>query len=392
MSPVRALVLKSNDFSIAGAHRAIEMYLAHFDRTRVEPVLGHFASEDRPPDLLETSPRLADLEHHRISWPGLRRARSAARALAELIERTGVDLVTSNDLRTDLVCRLAGGGRGMGVPWAPLVHGWTGFKRRWGELRYGVYELLDRWCIRGADEVWVGSHACERVVRRHLPRRVPIVVKHNAVEPYNLQTSPAEIAAVRAGLNLAPDTVLVGTLGRMVWAKGHAQLAEAVVQSGCDNLVALLLGYGELEDELRAMSERPPYRGRVIVPGAKASLEQMPAHLGALDLFCFPSLQESLPLAVLEAMYMDNAVASSATGDLPLVLENGETGLLFPPGDVPAMARCLRTLVEDTELRERLRRRAKERVVSAFSAERYSKDIEDTMVALTLTQLGGCCE
>ena len=87
-------------------------------------------------------------------------------------------------------------------------------------------------------------------------------------------------------------------------------------------------------------------------------------------------------MAVLEAMYMDNAVASSATGDLPLVLEHGESGLLFPPGDVPAMAQCLRTLVEDSALRERLRRRAKERVVSAFLAERYSKDIEDTMVAL----------
>jgi len=380
--PIRALVLKSNDFFVAGAARLVEMYCAHLDRSRVEPVLCHIDSPDRVPSIVQTSERLKDMEHHILPWPGLRHARTAGRQLRELVQKTGVDVVTSNDQRTDFACRLAGAGRGMGVPWTSFVHGWIGFKRKWGDYRYGFYELGNRWAVRAADEVWTGSHACGRDVRKMLPKRIPLKVLVNAVEPHYLEVTPEEVAAARASLNAPPDMLLTGTLGRMAWAKGHALLAEAVVKSGCDNLGAILLGFGEEEERLAEMASKPPYKGRIFLPGAEASVKQMPAFLAAMDFFCFPSIQESLPVSVLEAMYQDNAIAASRTGDLPEVLEEGKTGLLFPPGDVDAMAGCLRQLVGDPELRADLQRRAKERVLSYFCAPRYSKDVENAWVSI----------
>ncbi len=380
MSPLRALVLKSNDYPVAGAPRLVEMYLAHLDRRRVEPVLCHVVSPEREPTLTQTSGRLTDVEKHDIVWRGLRNAKAAAAELRRLIAAAGIDVVTSNDMRTDLVCRLAGGAKGLGVPWTAFVHGWIGFKRTFADIKYGFYELANRWAVRGADEIWVGSHACGRDVRRLLPRRIPIKVCLNAVEPYYLKSPPGEAARVRAALGLPPGALLTGTLGRMAWAKGHHLLAQAVIESGCDNLHAVLLGFGDEEDKLRQMAAQPPYKGRIFVPGKQPSIEQMPAYLEAFDFFCFPSIQESLPVSVLEAMYQDNAVACSATGDLPLVLEHGRCGLLFPPGDVKAMAGCLRRYAEDVELRETMRRRAKERVLSYFCAPRYSKDCENAWV------------
>lgn len=381
-APIRVLVLKANDYPVAGAVRLVEMYLAHLDRSRVEPVLCHVVSEERAPTLTQVSPRCADMESHDIVWRGIRRVRSSAAELRKIVRDTGVDIVTSNDLRTDFVCRMAGAQQGMGVPWSAFVHGWIGWKRKWGDIRYGFHESVDRWSVRKANEIWTGSHNCANDVRRYLQKSVPIKVLVNAAEPYYLQTTDEEVAQLRASLNLPPNTLLVGTLARMAWAKGHALLAEAVVKSGCDNLVAVLMGYGEEMEKLQAMAKEPKYRGRVILPGKEASLNQMPTYLKALDIFCFPSLQESLPVAVLEAMYMDNAIATSAAGDLPRVLGDGDYGMLFPIGDVDKMAECLRRYATDEELRATMASKAKERMLSYYSAPRYSKDLENAWVSL----------
>jgi glycosyltransferase involved in cell wall biosynthesis len=379
---VRALVLKSNDYPVAGAVRLVEMYVAHLDHSRVEPVLCHIVSPDREPTLTQVSPRCADLENHEIVWRGLRNVKATAAELRRIIAETGVDVVTSNDMRTDLACRMAGGSRGMGVPWTAFVHGWIGFKRTLADMRYGFYELANRWAVRSADEVWTGSHACGRDARRLLPKSMPMKVMLNACEPYYLRTEPGEAEQLRAALGLPADALLTGTLGRMAWAKGHHLLAQAVIESGVDHLYAVLLGYGEEEDKLRKMIAEPPYRGRIFMPGKRASIEQMPGYLEAMDFFCFSSIQESLPVSVLEAMYQDNAIICGMTGDLPLVLEHGEAGLLYPPGDVKEMARCLRSYAEDVDLRETMRKRAKDRVLANFCAPRYSKDVEDGWISI----------
>lgn len=387
MAPIRAAVLKSNDFPVAGAVRLVEMYVAHLDRSRVEPVMVHIVSKDKPPSLAQYSDRCADFEHHEIEWHGQRHVKKAARELQRIVKEAGCDVITSNDMRTDFTCRMAGGRRGMGIPWSAFVHGWIGFKRKWGDKRYGFYELMDRWSVRAADEIWTGSHHAAEYVKWSIPKSMPIVVMMNALEPHYLDTTPEKIAAARKtaldALDLPSNAILAGTLGRMAWAKGHHLLAEAVIKSGCDNLGAVLLGFGEEEEKLEAMAKAPPYKGRVYIPGPGPSQgEEMPAFLGALDIFCFPSLQESLPVALMEAMYMDNAIAASRTGDIPLVLEEGKTGLVFPVGDVDAMADCLRKLVQDEDLRTNLRDRAKQRVLADFMAPRYSKDLENGWVRL----------
>ena len=373
---MRALILKSNDMYLGGAARAIEMYVAHLDRSVVEPVLGHVVTEDGPATHVETSPRCADLEHHRIPWRGIRRARASAAELRRVVREASIDVVLSNDMRTDFTCRLAGARRGLGIPWVAFVHGWIGFRRKGADMLYGIYEIMDRWSVRRCDEVWVPSRDAEANVRRYLPNRVPIQVISEAVDPHYLQPAPEDVARIRAELNVPEGTVLVGMLGRMAWAKGHHLLAEAVIKSGCDELVAVLLGFGEEEEPLREMASRPPYRGRVILPGAEASVRDMPAYLKALDLFCFASLQESFGLAVLEAMVLDCAVAGSRTGEVAHMLDQGEAGLLFPPGDVDAMASCLRTLVREPQRRAELRERGRQRALTVFAPERYARDME----------------
>ena len=81
---------------------------------------------------------------------------------------------------------------------------------------------------------------------------------------------------------------------------------------------------------------------------------------------------EPLSLAAVEAMACGRPVVASATGGLPEVVIDGETGLLVPAGDVGALRDALRALLSDPVLRRRLgeaaRRRARLFTASAITA------------------------
>jgi len=89
--------------------------------------------------------------------------------------------------------------------------------------------------------------------------------------------------------------------------------------------------------------------------------------LAGADLFLLPSENESFGLAALEAMACAVPVVATAIGGIPEVVEQGETGLLFPVGDVAAMGAAAAALLADPERHGRMARRARERAVERFS-------------------------
>ena len=84
--------------------------------------------------------------------------------------------------------------------------------------------------------------------------------------------------------------------------------------------------------------------------------------LGAADVFLFPSLQEGLPVSLMEAMAAGlPCVVSSVRGSEDLI-HPGEGGYLYAPGDVAGLADGLRALLSDPPLREAMGRRNRETV------------------------------
>jgi len=94
------------------------------------------------------------------------------------------------------------------------------------------------------------------------------------------------------------------------------------------------------------------------------------------DLFLLPSEQESFGLTALEAMNCGVPVIGAAVGGLPEVIVHGETGYLFPVGDVAAMAEAAIGLLSDPVLRKRFQIQARERAVRNFNADRIIPEYE----------------
>jgi glycogen(starch) synthase len=89
--------------------------------------------------------------------------------------------------------------------------------------------------------------------------------------------------------------------------------------------------------------------------------------------FVMPSYYESFGIACIEAMAFGLPVVAAAVGGLKEVVEDGCTGLFFPPGDAAALAEAILSLLRHPRLRMRLGRAGRERVLNQYTADRVAQ-------------------
>ena len=88
------------------------------------------------------------------------------------------------------------------------------------------------------------------------------------------------------------------------------------------------------------------------------------------DIFCLPTYGDALPMVLSEAGAAGLPLISTAVAAIPEIVEDGESGFLIPPGDGPALATALRTLLENPPLRLRQGESAAQAVRHEFDAEK----------------------
>ena len=119
-------------------------------------------------------------------------------------------------------------------------------------------------------------------------------------------------------------------------------------------------------DRLEALAAELGIRDRVAFAGHR---EDIPAVMGALDLFVLPSLYEPFGRVLIEAMGARLPIVASRAGGVPEIVLDGETGVLVPPGEPEALADAIAGLVIDRERADRLASAGRARVERCFSLE-----------------------
>jgi len=184
-------------------------------------------------------------------------------------------------------------------------------------------------------------------VRRQLEPRMNYPAAKYSVIVNGIPLAP--FVANPASPGSGAPRIRFGTIGRLVPAKGHSVLIDAFarIAGRLPEADLRIFGYGPLEGEMREQIRRLGMENRIILEGRTRD----PARaLSSLDIFVFSSVNEGLPLVILEAMAAGLPIVATRVGGIPEVAPES----LFPwyadPGNAEQLADGMLRAAQSTEL------------------------------------------
>lgn len=203
----------------------------------------------------------------------------------------------------------------------------------------------------------------------------------------------ADLAPLRADLDVAPETPLVILLARFQDVKGHDtfQAMARLVAQDMPQARFLVAGGNPHsraderyhEQILESARRDPLLRERLRYPGFRADTERV---LAAADVVVCSSHFESFGMVNLEAMASARPVVSTNRGGPAETVLDGETGFLVPPRDPAALAERVLKLLRDPALRQRMGAAGRKHVLRHFTAAACAGRLESTLERVLAAQ------
>ena len=173
----------------------------------------------------------------------------------------------------------------------------------------------------------------------------------------------------------ATDEKLIVSVGRFAPEKGHRYLIEALNMLNREKGAwrCTFLGEGELKAELQTLTAKYELSERVMFPGFCADVFSV---LLAADVFVLPSLHESSPNALIEAMGIGMPCIASDVGGIVDLIENEKSGIRVPPQDPAALAAALHRVLTEPGFATELGRNARATIQHKFDSDASIEKLE----------------
>jgi glycosyltransferase involved in cell wall biosynthesis len=209
---------------------------------------------------------------------------------------------------------------------------------------------------------------------------LPLAVNGKVYRPLR-----AEAKELRDRLHYAPNTFVIGYLGRLVEEKGLRSLIRALSAMADQPWVCAIVGTGPLETQLREDVFRAELAHRVDFIGYVPH-EEAPKWLSAFDVLVLPSetnanWKEQFGRVLVEANACGTAVVGSTCGEIPAVIRSTGGGLIVPEGDPLALASALKELLQNRNKLEILAQQGHRAARSQYEQSHLASKLAHTIEA-----------
>lgn len=296
------------------------------------------------------------------AWATLRLAWPVRRTLEDI----GADLIHTNSLKAHFI-----GGLAARLARRPLL---------W-HVRDLLAEEEGLGLLRGAARMLRPDIIAisQAVAQQFAELSVEVVVIPNGI-PLEKFTPGPKLEQLRRELGLSEEDQIALIVGRLTPWKGHQELLEAIsILVGSRPRLKLIV-VGEVafwednyEQQLKQQAAELGVADRVVWTGFRTDVPDL---LRLCDVFVLPSVNEPFGRAIIEAMAVGCPVVATDSGGVPEVVQDGETGMLVPPGEPEALAQAIETLLADPGKAEQMGRAGLSRAREKFNADRVARQVQ----------------
>lgn len=233
-------------------------------------------------------------------------------------------------------------------------------------LSYGTTNLVAlRWLNY---YIGVSDPMRELLIKRGFPTDRIYTIYNGIDFTTPLKLRPKEEFLKELGVPYEPGDVLGGIVARLDPVKDHPTLLRAmkIACGQCPNLKLICAGDGNTMEKLREMARSLGLENRVFFVGW---VTDIPSFYNAIDINLLTSLSETFPYAITDGTRSHLPTISSRVGGVPVLIDHGENGFLFTPGDEKELARYLTAFAQDPELRKTMGDRLYEKASKKLSLE-----------------------
>ena len=346
------ILLLARELDQGGSERQLTLLAKTLDRNRFAPFVGCFRPDGMRRRELEQAgvPVVTFPVRSFASWS----AASGAAQFARFVQRRKIRLIHAFDYPLTVFA----------VPLARWLTSAVAVssQRSHRELIPPRFRRLVSLTDHVADAIVVN---CD-FVRRHLESDAHVPPGRIRICQNGIDLAEFGSREMQKPPGLEGAAIVIGTVCALRPEKGLSTLIEAFarLRRECDARLAII-GSGPMLGLLQVQAQSAGIAGGCLFIPAT---ENVALWLQAMDIFVLPSLSEAFSNSLMEAMACGRCAVASRVGGNPELIQDGETGLLFPPGDPTALAQTLERLIGDKELRLRLADAAKRRIQDAFSA------------------------
>ncbi|RKY40904.1 MAG: hypothetical protein DRP85_07635 [Candidatus Makaraimicrobium thalassicum] len=305
--------------------------------------------------------------YHEIFIPRQIRPLSDLKAfvsLARILKKERFDVVHTQTSKAGFIGRLAA--RMAGVPVVVhTAHNWPFHQLLPFYLRY-FYLMLERLAGHWCDALIVDTRAVKQygMQCRVIPEeKIHQVYMGIDCARFNEYTREKKLE-VRRSLGIGPEKIVIGAISRLVPDKGIETFIDCARRlKDRDDLFFVVGGDGELREQCERDVEASGLRRKFTFLG---HLDDVVPYLNAFDVFFLPTLREGFGVIFAEAQACGVPVVASDIGPLREAVDDGETGLLVPPGDTRGFVDALLRVCEPQE-RARMSLQARQYVRNNFA-------------------------
>ena len=234
---------------------------------------------------------------------------------------------------------------------------------------------ITRWLIDRMDAIIATNDISASFLRREAS-----VIPHGVDTDTYAPVADRAAAFAEAGL---PGRFAIGCFGRVRAQKGSDVFVDAMCRllPRYPDFTAVMVGaitpeQSGFANDLKKRIDEASLQSRIVITG-EIAIEEVPRWYRRLTIYAFTSRNEGFGLTLIEAMSVGAALVASRAGAAELVVEDGATGVLTPPGDVDALVAALEPLMRDPAAAAAMGERGRARVLEKFSLDAEAAKIAE---------------